>query len=77
MKRDADAIVRTLDVLCEQIGAEEVVEVSGVIPMFNVVDRVADSTGISIDEGMTHDLRHQVGGELGMKHLASEERAAR
>jgi len=30
-----------------------------------------------IDEGMTHDLRYQVGGELGMKHLAPEERAAR
>jgi len=77
MKRDADAIVRTRDVLYEQIGAEGVVEASGVILMFNVVDRVADSTGIPIDEGMTHDLRYQVGGELGMKHLAPEERAAR
>ena len=45
--------------------------------MFNVVDRVADATGIAIDEGVTHHMRYAVGSELGMDHLAPEKRAAR
>jgi len=45
--------------------------------MFNVVDRVADSTGIPIDEGFTRDMRYEIGAELGMSHLAPEERASR
>ena len=44
---------------------------------FNVADRVADTTGIPIDEGMTHDMRYAVGSELGMDHLAPEKRTAR
>jgi hypothetical protein len=43
----------------------------------NVVDRIADSTGIPIDEGFVRDMRYQVGSELGMDHLTPEERAAR
>ena len=48
---------------------------AAVITMFNVVDRVADATGIPIDEGFTRDVRYAVGAELGMSHLAPEERA--
>ena len=77
MHRDGDAIVRTREVLASKLGSEGVVEASAVITMFNVVDRIADSTGIPIDDGPTRDLRYQVGGELGMAHLAPEERAAR
>ena len=77
MERDAEAIVRSRERLDATLGKEGVVEATAVIMMFNIVDRVADSTGIPIDDGMTHDLRYQVGGELGMVHLAPEERAAR
>ena len=44
---------------------------------FNVADRVADTTGIPIDEGMPHDMLYAVGSELGMGLLALEKRAAR
>ena len=44
---------------------------------FNVADRVADTTGIPIDEGMPYDMLYAVGSELGMDHLAPEKRAAR
>ena len=61
----------------KNLGAEGVVEAAAVVSMFNVADRVADATGIPIDEGMTHDMRYAVGSELGMDHFAPEMRAAR
>ncbi len=77
MNRDADAIVTTRDVVHARLGNAGVVDASAVIMMFNVVDRIADSTGIPIDDQMTRELRYQVGSELGMLHLTPEERAAR
>ncbi len=77
MARDADAIVKTRDVVREKLGDEGVVDASAIILAFNIVDRIADSTGIPIDEGFAKDLRYQVGSELGMDHLKPEERAAR
>ena len=45
--------------------------------MFNIVDRIADATGIPIDEGFARDIRYQIGNELGMDEFKPEERAAR
>ncbi len=76
MKRDADAIVKTRDAVHRALGDAGVVEASAVIMMFNVVDRIADATGIPIDE-VTREMRYQIGSELEMDHLTPEERAAR
>ncbi|MFT5441035.1 MAG: putative homoserine dehydrogenase-like protein [Myxococcota bacterium] len=77
MARDASAIAKTRDALEQQLGKDGVVEAAAVITMFNVVDRIADSTGIPIDDGFTRDMRYGIGSELGMDHLSPEERASR
>ena len=76
MARDAVAIEASRESLEKALGAEAVVDTAAVITMFNVVDRVADATGIPIDEGFTRDLRYAIGDELGMGHLAPEERSS-
>lgn len=73
----SDAIAKTRDRLEDKLGATGVTDTAAVITMFNVVDRVADATGIPIDEGFTRDLRYEIGSELGMEHLTPEERAKR
>ena len=45
--------------------------------MFTIMDRIADATGIPIDDGIAHDLRYEIGEQLGMSHLGPEERSAR
>ncbi len=77
MARDAAAIVKTRDAVEGRLGAEGVTDAAAVIAMFNVVDRIADATGIPIDEGFTRDMRYAIGDELGMGHLSPEERAIR
>ena len=77
MARDPDAIGRSREALATEMGPAAVVEAAGVMLMFNVVDRVADATGIPIDEGGAHDLRYAIGSELGMAGQAPEARAAR
>jgi predicted homoserine dehydrogenase-like protein len=77
MARDADAIARTRDVVESLLGKPGVTEAAAVMAMFNVVDRVADATGIPIDAGFTRDMRYSIGSELGMDHLTPEERASR
>ncbi len=77
MANDADAIATTREKLRAAVGDAGVVDTSAIILTFNVVDRIADSTGIPIDDGFVRDLRYQVGSELGMDHLTPEERAAR
>ena len=59
-----------------EIGAEGVVDTAAVIAMFNIVDRVADATGIPIDEPMG-EMRYGIGEELGMMELSPEARSAR
>ena len=76
MNADAEAIERTRETLAAALGSEGVTESAAVIAMFNVVDRVADATGIPIDVGFTRDLRYEIGDELGMSHLTPEERAS-
>jgi len=77
MARDAEAIERTREQLRGRLGDEGVVDASAVILMFNVVDRIADSTGIPIDKGFMRDTRYQIGHELGMDDLTPEARTAR
>ena len=77
MAADAVEIGRAREAVGQALGAEAVAEAAGVIAMFNVVDRVADATGIPIDEGFTREARYAVGEELGMSHLTPEQRARR
>lgn len=77
MARKGAAIEATRKALEAGLGVEGVVDTAAVIAMFNVVDRVADATGIPIDDGFTRDLRYAIGSELGMDHLTPEERANR
>jgi hypothetical protein len=77
MARDAEATAGTRAAVEAQLGPAGVTDAAAVIAMFNVVDRVADATGIPIDEGVARDMRYAVGIELGMGHLTPEERASR
>ena len=76
MARDRDGIVRIRDDIESRLGKSGVTEAAAVIAMFNVVDRVADATGIPIDDGLTRDMRYSVGSELGMDHLTPEQRGS-
>ena len=49
MRGDARAIQRERDSLCTATSPETVVDAAAVIGAFNVVDRIADSTGIPLD----------------------------
>ena len=71
-----DDLEKTRDALEDKLGAGGVSDSAAVITMFNVVDRVADATGIPIDDGFTKDLRYAIGSELGMAHLTPEQRRA-
>jgi len=77
MRGEGADVERTRAAVAAALGSEGVVDASAVIAMFNVVDRVADATGIPIDEGMVKELRYEIGAELGMQALAPEKRAAR
>lgn len=77
MGGDAAAIASTRDGLEQVLGLAGVSDTAAVIAMFNVVDRIADATGIPIDEEFARDVRYEIGSELGMSHLSPEERASR
>lgn len=77
MANEPEAMARTRDAVTAALGEQAVADAAGVIAMFNIVDRVADATGIPIDEGGTHDLRYAIGSELGMDGQTPEARAAR
>jgi len=77
MARNTAAIESSRNALEDTLGADGVVDTAAVIAMFNVVDRIADATGIPIDDGFTRDLRYAIGSELEMDHLTPEERASR
>ena len=76
MAHDVDAIHSTRDRVAAELGDEAVGDAAAVIAMFNIVDRIADATGIPIDEGFARDARYQVGEELGMGHLTPEKRSS-
>ena len=74
MSGQNDDLERTRDALEDKLGTGGVSDSAAVITMFNVVDRIADATGIPIDDGFTKDLRYAIGCELGMAHLTPEQR---
>ena len=60
---DADAITRERHALRAVLSGEEFVDVCGVIAAFNVVDRIADATGIPLDpmlSAMSADVRAEL-----------------
>lgn len=74
MRGDAPAIESARADVERALGPRGVVDAAAVMAMFNVVDRVADATGIPIDEE-TRGFREGIGEELGMGHLRPEMRA--
>lgn len=70
MRGDDAAIVRERQGLRAVLGPEAFVDVAAVIGSFNVVDRIADATGIPLDDTLgaaTEDVRR----ELGLARFAS------
>jgi hypothetical protein len=61
---DDDALAQSRSALTEVLGAEALVDACAVASMFNAIDRVADSTGIPIDEDRlepTAEFRESLG----------------
>ena len=61
---DADALSAARTALMDTLGAEALVDAAAVASMFNAIDRVADSTGVPIDEDRlepTADFREALG----------------
>ncbi len=80
--RAADArhrrpVAEARDALRSAVGDEAVADASAGIAMFNIMDRIADATGIPVEDNIAHDTREPVGDELGMTDFASERRSAR
>ena len=70
MGDDPDALAREREVLRGLLTPEAFVDTCAVIGAFNVVDRIADATGIPLDEGLaliSVDLRE----ELDLSRFAS------
>ncbi len=68
---DDDArLARERDALRAVLSPEAWVDVAGVIGAFNVVDRIADATGIPLD-GMLQAMSQPVRDELGLERFAS------
>jgi len=76
MADDPQRIAATRAALEAAIGPAGVVDTAAVVAMFNVVDRVADATGIPIDDA-TRELRYGVAAELGMDDQRPEARSAK
>ena len=61
---DDERLTRVRSALVEKLGAAALVDSAGIVATFNAIDRVADATGIPIDEerlAPTADLRDQLG----------------
>jgi hypothetical protein len=70
MANDAEAMARERKTLIELLGPERFVDVVGTIGAFNVVDRIADSTGIPLDP-MLLAMSAEVREELDLARFAS------
>ena len=70
MRDEAEALCRERAALRALLSPESFVDVAATIGAFNVVDRIADATGIPLDpmlEGMSGDIRR----ELNLTRFAS------
>ena len=64
MADDDGALSREREVLLDALGPAAFVDACGVVGAFNVVDRIADATGIPLDgplQGMSADIRQELG----------------
>ncbi len=64
MGEDEGALDRARQEMLEKLGPEQLVDASGVAATFNMMDRIADSTGIPLDgplDLMTIDMREEIG----------------
>ena len=70
MGGDVDAVRRARAALRAVLSAAAVADVCAVIGFFNIVDRVADATGIPLDEPLLL-MSGEVRAELGLERFAS------
>ena len=70
MRGDAGDVQRERDSLCAATSPETVVDVAAVIGAFNVVDRIADATGIPLDPFLAA-ASQEVRKELDLARFAS------
>lgn len=70
MGRDEEALVRARAALRAALGPEAFVDACAVIGAFNVVDRIADATGIPLDDGLV-GISSDVRQELDLARFAS------
>jgi hypothetical protein len=70
MHNDDEAMARERKALIELLGPESFVDVVAIIAAFNVVDRIADSTGIPLDP-MLLEMSAEVREQLGLTRFAS------
>jgi alkylhydroperoxidase family enzyme len=70
MSRDAGEIVRQRKALRAALSDDAFVDTAAVIGAFNVVDRIADSTGIPLD-GMLQEMSQGIPKELELTRFAS------
>ena len=67
---DDQSLARQRDDVINQLGGDEMVDAAAVIAIFNAIDRVADATGIPLDE-LIATATQEMRGELGIDHFAS------
>ena len=64
MGEDEAALVRARQEVLDKLGPEQLVDAAGVAATFNMMDRIADATGIPLDgplDFMTVDMRTEIG----------------
>ena len=63
-RRDWDGVAHWRDAIAERLGSQQAIDAIAVASMFNGITRVADATGIPLDdstEGLTGELRASTG----------------
>ena len=70
MADDDGALKRERETLLDALGPAAFVDACGVVGAFNVVDRIADATGIPLD-GPLQDMSVDVRQELGLARFAA------
>lgn len=70
MANDTDRMKIEREALLDVLGPERFVDAVATIAAFNVVDRIADSTGIPLDP-MLREMSADVRKELGLARFAS------
>ena len=64
LDRDDARLAAARDALAQALGPEALVDAAGVVGLFNAIDRVADATGIPLEDTKaqaTADIRAEIG----------------